>query len=178
MQRYSIYVIIVIVFAIRLAFLKISKENERAILASGGREYGVTNTKRITILHILFYFGSLVEALVKKVEFDKVSLIGLILVIFSMVVLYSVVNILKGIWTVKLMIAKGHKFNSHWLFDTFKHPNYFLNIIPELIGIALICHSTITSIVVLPLYMIVLYIRIKEENKLIETVIKPNGILK
>ncbi|MBL7574415.1 Uncharacterized protein YpbQ, isoprenylcysteine carboxyl methyltransferase (ICMT) family [Peptoniphilus asaccharolyticus DSM 20463] len=176
MQRYAIYAIIVIVFAIRLAFLKVSKRNERAILANGGMEYGVVNTKRITILHILFYFGSLIEAIVKRVEFDKVSLVGLILVIFSMVVLYSVVNILKGIWTVKLMIAKGHKFNSHWLFDKFKHPNYFLNIIPELIGIALICHSTITSIIILPLYMVVLYIRIREENYLIETVIKPNGI--
>lgn len=176
MEKYSIYVIVLLVFVIRLAFLKISKRNEKDILENGGEEYGVKNSKRITILHIIFYFGSLVEAIITKAEFDKISLIGLFLLTFSMFMLYIVVHLLDGIWTVKLMIAKNHKFNNHWLFEKVKHPNYFLNIVPELIGIGLICHSKITSIIVLPLYAIVLYIRIKEENTLIEKIIKPNGV--
>lgn len=49
------------VFVLRLAFLKISKKNEAAILANGGVEYGVENTKRLTVAHILFrlLYGSL-----------------------------------------------------------------------------------------------------------------------
>lgn len=73
------------------------------------------------------------------------------------------------------MVAKNHKFKDHWLFRTVKHPNYFLNIVPELVGIALIRHSKMVSIVVLPLYAIVLYIRIKEENMVLEAIIRPNG---
>ena len=45
--------IVLAVFVFRLVFLKISMKNEKAILANGGREYGVQNTKYITILHIL-----------------------------------------------------------------------------------------------------------------------------
>lgn len=88
--------------------------------------------------------------------------------------LYVVVHLLDGIWTVKLMIAKNHQFNNHWLFEKVKHPNYFLNIVPELIGLGLICHSFITCIIVFPFYAVVMYIRIKEENMLIEQIIKPN----
>ncbi len=175
MRKYSIYLIVLFVFAIRLAFLKISKRNEKAILENGGEEYGAANSKRITILHIIFYFGSLLEAVITKTEFDQISLVGVVFLTFSMIMLYIVVHLLDGIWTVKLMIAKNHKFNNHWLFEKVKHPNYFLNIVPELIGLGLLCHSVITSIIVLPLYAIVLYIRIKEENILIEQVIKPNG---
>ncbi len=176
MKSYIIYLIVLFIFIIRLLFLKISKTNEAKILENGGREYGITNTKILTILHIIFYFSSLFEAIIKKVEFDIFSLIGLVLIIFSMLMLYIVVKLLDGIWTVKLMIVKNHKFNNHFLFRSIKHPNYFLNILPELIGIALLCHSKITSMLVLPLYAIVMYIRIKEENMLIKEVIKPNGI--
>lgn len=178
MGKYVIYAIVIAVFVIRLAFLKISKKNEKNILENGGSEYGVKNSKRITILHIIFYFGSLIEAIISNTTFDKISFIGLCLLIFSMIMLYTVVKLLDGIWTVKLMVAKNHKFKDHWLFRTVKHPNYFLNIVPELVGIALICHSKMVSIVVLPLYAIVLYIRIKEENMVLETIIRPNGSYK
>lgn len=50
-----IFVIVALVFLIRLIFLKISIRNEKKILADGGREYGVENSKYITILYILFY---------------------------------------------------------------------------------------------------------------------------
>ena len=159
MERYAVYAIVIFVFVIRLAFLKISKKNEKNILENGGSEYGVQNSKRITILHIIFYFGSLIEAIVNHTVFDKVSLVGLCLLTFSMIMLYTVVRLLDGIWTVK-------------------HPNYFLNIVPELAGIGLICHSKVVSIFVLPLYAIVLYIRIKEENMVLKTIIKPNGSYK
>ena len=174
MERYSIYIIVLFVFAIRLAFLKISKKNEKNILANGGVEYGAVNSKRMTILHIIFYFGSLFEAIITKAKFDTISLIGVFFLTFSMIMLYMVVHLLEGIWTVKLMIAKNHQCNNHWLFEKVKHPNYFLNIVPELVGLGLICHSRITSIIVFPFYAVVMYIRIKEENALIEQVIKPN----
>ncbi len=176
MKQYAVYLIVIAVFVIRLMFLKVSKKNERNILENGGCEYGAENTKRITILHILFYFGSFTEAIVRRTQLDIVGLIGLGLLIFSMFMLYTVVKLLDGIWTVKLMVAKGHKFNNHFLFRVVKHPNYFLNILPELVGLGLLCHSKITSMIVLPLYVIVMYIRIREENEVIRTIIKPNGI--
>lgn len=176
-MQYLIYLIVISVFVLRLFFLKISKRNEKAILEAGGSEYGVKNTKRITILHILFYLCTLIEAIVRSAEFDVISMVGLVLIVFSMFMLYTVTRLLKGIWTVKLMVAKNHKFNNHWLFQMVKHPNYFLNIIPELIGLVLLTHGFISGMILGPLYALVLYIRIKEENMVIRDILIPNGIV-
>lgn len=176
MNRYVINVIVLLIFAIRLLFLKVSKKNEKQILADGGKEYGVRNSKHMTILHILFYLGCFIEAIIRKAEFDTLSMIGSGLLVFSICMLYVVTRLLEGIWTVKLMIVKNHKFNNHWLFRVVKHPNYFLNIIPELAGLTLLCHGFYTALAVSPFYAIVMYLRVKEENQLIKDVIKPNGI--
>ncbi|MDO5046496.1 isoprenylcysteine carboxyl methyltransferase family protein [Campylobacter sp.] len=174
-MQYNIQIIVLAIFIVRLAFLKLSKDNEKSILANGGREYGADNSKRLAILHVLFYFSCLAESIFKKAAFDTQSLVGFALVVFALLMLYVVTRLLKGIWTVKLMIAKEHKFNDHWLFRVVKHPNYFLNIAPELIGLALLCHAPYSAVVILPFYVFVLYKRIEEENRLIAEVIIPNG---
>ncbi|MGT2844592.1 isoprenylcysteine carboxyl methyltransferase family protein [Streptococcus hongkongensis] len=164
-------------FLIRLYFLKISIANEKRIKAEGGREFGVKNSQFITLLHILIYFFASLEAYLKMVTFDAISFLGLVLLIVSVFVLYKVTQLLTGIWTVKLMIVKNHRYVDHWLFRYVKHPNYFLNICPELIGIALLCHAQITAMLLFPCYAITLTVRIIEENRLIEEVIKPNGYM-
>ena len=90
------------------------------------------------------------------------------LVVFSMYMLYMVSRLLSPIWTVKLMVAKNHQYVDHWLFRNIKHPNYFLNIVPELVGIILVCQAWYTALLLLPIYAIIMYIRIIEENKIIE----------
>ena len=102
---------------------------------------------------------------------------GLGLLIFAMFMLYVVTKLLGEIWTVKLMLVKNHQFVDHWLFRYVKHPNYFLNIIPELIGLALLCHALLSFCILFPFYIIVLYNRIKEEEQLLREVIIPNGIV-
>lgn len=68
----------------------------------------------------------------------------------------------------KLMITPEQKINKSFIFKYFRHPNYFLNIIPELISIALICQAWFTLFVGLPLYLILLAIRIVQEEKLMK----------
>ncbi|SDL61179.1 isoprenylcysteine carboxyl methyltransferase family protein [Streptococcus equinus] len=171
-----IITIMLSMFFIRLVFLKLSIQNEREILAAGGREYGKQVSKVITLLHILFYFFALSEALLRKVHLDIVGLWGLILMLFSIFMLYTVTRLLGKIWTIKLMIANNHQYVDHWLFRYIKHPNYFLNIAPELIGVALLCHARYTTILILPFYMVAIYFRIRQENYLIKCLILPNGI--
>ncbi|MGT2784066.1 isoprenylcysteine carboxyl methyltransferase family protein [Streptococcus merionis] len=171
-----IIAIVLLVFGLRLFFLKRSIRNEKRILQNGGREYGAQNTKYITILHILFYLGCFSEALVHQTSMDFLSMFGLALLVASMVALCTVIHLLGDIWTVKLMILKDHKFVDHWLFRTIKHPNYYLNVIPELLGLALLCHAKWTFLALCPFYLVVLYRRIKEEERLIRDIIIPNGI--
>ncbi len=167
--------IVFAVFLLRLWFLKISIQHERLILKNSGREYGAKNTSYLTALHILFYLFSPVEALIKHSSVDLLGIIGIVFLVFSMGMLYLVQSILGEIWTVKLMIATNHTYNDHFLFRMIKHPNYYLNIIPELIGLTLLCHSWWTALLLTPFYTFVLWRRIKEEEELLETVILPNS---
>ncbi|HFU3788449.1 TPA: isoprenylcysteine carboxyl methyltransferase family protein [Streptococcus suis] len=166
--------LVICIFLVRIYFLKISIKNEKRILKNGGSEFGVQNTKLLTVVHILFYLSCLVEAVVRHAKFDTLSSLGLIFLLFSMGMLFWVTRLLGDIWTVKLMLVKDHRFVDHWLFRVVKHPNYFLNIIPELIGLALLCHATYSFLILFPVYMVILYRRIHEENNLLKTVIIPN----
>ena len=49
--------------------------------------------------------------------------------------LFIVIKTLGGIWTLKLFILPNHPIIKSGLYKVTKHPNYFLNIIPELIGV-------------------------------------------
>lgn len=112
-------------FIIRLVYLKLSIKNQKALRMNGATEYGVGVSKAITILHIILYFSALTEAIVKKALFTHISLLGLCLMIFSVIVLHTVTRLLGSIWTVKLMLANNHFYVDHWLFRVVKHPNYF-----------------------------------------------------
>ena len=169
-------VIFAAVSLFRLVFLRKSSQNEQDILAKGGMEYGVKNSTIMKYLHMLFYAVCFLELILKKPAFDFVSLLGAVLLLFSMFMLYLVAKLLGPVWTIKLMLVKDHKFVDHWLFRNVKHPNYFLNVVPELVGLALLSHAYFALFILLPIYCITLYVRIKEEEQLLKEVIIPNGI--
>lgn len=148
--------------------MRVSKQNEARIVADGGREYGAFNSKLMAIVRVLIYFGALGEFYYLDRSVNSLTFIGMGLVVFSMYMLYMVSRLLSPIWTVKLMVAKNHQYVDHWLFRNIKHPNYFLNIVPELVGIILVCQAWYTALLLLPIYAIIMYIRIIEENKIIE----------
>ncbi|MEQ9764211.1 isoprenylcysteine carboxyl methyltransferase family protein [Streptococcus jiangjianxini] len=173
-----IYLCLCLMFVMRLLFLRLSIRNEKAILANGGREYGAVVSKVITILHIGFYLAVAIEISLRQPTFDATSLLGLSLMIFSLAILKVVTSLLGDIWTIKLMVVNDHQFVDHWLFKTVKHPNYYLNIMPELIGICLLGHAWVSAVIIIPFYAIALMLRIREENRLLAEVIIPNTRLK
>ena len=75
---------------------------------------------------------------------------------------------LHRLWTVKLLIASDHVLNQSALFRWVRHPNYFLNILPELCGLALIMGAWIVLVLGLPCYLLVLRVRIKQEEEVMQ----------
>jgi isoprenylcysteine carboxyl methyltransferase (ICMT) family protein YpbQ len=164
----TLYIIFILIAIFRITVLLLSQKHEKQLLQQNATEYNRTNTKIIAILHTLFYFACFFEGIYRKTNWDSLTTIGLILVFLSYLVLLYVIHILGDYWTVKLIFAPDHKIIKNWLFDSIKHPNYFLNILPELVGVTLIFHAWITfSLLILP-YIFCLSIRIRSENKLIE----------
>lgn len=158
-----ITLILLLFFAVRLVSLFISIRNEKRILSQGGRQYGEINSKYLTIMHIAIYFFSFLETLVSTPSFNIVSIIGLSLLIFGYTFLFIVIKQLGPIWTLKLYILKDHKIVTSKLFKTVKHPNYYLSITPELIGVILLTQSYFTALLLIP-YGLLLYTRIRQEE--------------
>lgn len=154
----------IIIFLIRLYTLSISIQNEKRLIAAGAQQFGANTSKLLSAAHIAFYFGALIESYLRGAAFDGVSAFGLTLVVLSLGVLFYVIRELGEIWTVKIYIHPQHQLKQSWLFRHVRHPNYFLNIIPELIGIAFLCHAWTTLSFGLPIYGAILAVRIKQEE--------------
>jgi len=162
----SVTILFIICLIIRLVSLAKSMRNEKKLKAADAVEHGKLNSTVLTLAHVAFYFSCLYEGLDNPI--NSITFMGLGLFVFSMVMLWWVILSLGDIWTVKLIISKEQIVNHSNLFKYIRHPNYFLNVIPELVAISVICQAWNTLIFGLILYAIPLGIRIWQEEKIMK----------
>ncbi|TFF18222.1 hypothetical protein E3C22_21960 [Jiella endophytica] len=155
----------VIAVAIRLASVVISKRHEAALRADGAVEVGAGVSRLMAAAHVAFMLAGGLEAWLRQPVPDAVSVVGLAIYAFGIVMLFVVIRLLGRFWTVKVMIARDHALVTHKLFRAVRHPNYFLNILPELVGYALVLHAFWTLAIGLPLYLVVMWLRIRQEER-------------
>lgn len=171
--------ILIVIFlaaaAARIASVLVSKRHERQLRKQGAVEYGALNSTLLALAHTIFYFAALGEGWIRQTQFDAMSMIGLAIFVAAMLMLVWIVNILGDVWTVKIMIAPNHPISRHALFRTIRHPNYFLNILPELIGYALVFHAYFTLAIGLPVYLVILAIRIVQEERAMRDLFRGTG---
>ncbi len=148
----------------RVATLVISIRNERRLKENGAKEYGRTNSLVLGYLHTALYIGALIEGFRRNAPFDAVTAVGMLLYVIGAIGLVIVIQTLGRIWSLKLLIASDHILITHPLFRVMKHPNYFLGVLPELVGFLLTLHAYWTLAIGLPLYLISLAVRIREEE--------------
>jgi len=150
---------------LRVGSVAVSRRHEKALKAQGATEYGWSTSHLLAASHTLFYGGTLVEGLWRRTQPTPWTLVGLLLYGLAILALLLVWRELKGLWTVKLLIASDHPLNQSALFRWVRHPNYFLNILPELVGLALIMGAWIVLVIGLSLYLLVLRKRIVQEEQ-------------
>jgi isoprenylcysteine carboxyl methyltransferase (ICMT) family protein YpbQ len=153
---------------LRLGSVAVSMRHEKALKAHGAREYGRRTSHLLAAAHAMFYGGALVEGLWRSTQPTGWTTVGMLLYGMSIMALVLVWRELKGLWTVKLIIASDHTLNQSALFRWVRHPNYFLNIIPELVGLALIMGAWLVLVLGLPLYLLVLRVRIMQEEQVMQ----------
>ena len=155
----------IITLIIRLSTIALSKRHEKTLKAQGAIEYDPQTSQILALAHFTFYSSGFLEALLFSRETDALSCFGIALWIASMGVLWSVIRTLGALWTVKIIIAPYHEFKRTGCFRLVRHPNYFLNLIPELIGYACALQCWYTLCLGLPLYGIILAKRIRVEEQ-------------
>ncbi len=163
-----ICIVFVIAIMNRLNFYFISKKNEKRLLKKGGKEYGKECTRALATIHTVFYFASFVEGYFRRLQCDTLCLIGICLITVSFMILMLVMNDTGKYWTIKIILADDSILNTNWLLRYSKYPNYYINAVPELLGITLLFHSWFTMFVFILPYSICLYLRISQEKHLID----------
>jgi isoprenylcysteine carboxyl methyltransferase (ICMT) family protein YpbQ len=149
---------------LRLASVFVSRQNEARLRAQGAEEYGARNSKLIVVLHTAFYIAVLLEGGWRGSQLDALTWVGVALYFFAMLALAYVIYELRGLWTIKVLIVPDHALKQSWLFRSLRHPNYYLNIIPELFALVLIMKAWLTLVILYPCYLMALICRIRIEE--------------
>lgn len=143
----------------------ISFRNEKRLRQAGAVEYGRLNTTLIGVAGVPWLVALFVEGFLRSTQFDGITVVGIVIHVLSMVALFYVIYALGDLWTGRVLIAPEHRLVTNWLFRTVKHPNYFLNGIPELIGLTLIFKAWITAAIFGPIFVVLIAWRIKVEEQ-------------
>ncbi|GGA95186.1 isoprenylcysteine carboxyl methyltransferase family protein [Allosediminivita pacifica] len=156
---------ILVAGAVRFLSLGVSIRNERRLKAEGAVEHGAGTSALLAAVHVVYYLAAYAEGLVRMPPVDWVTLAGMAVWGFSICALFWVIGVLGRFWTVKLIVAKDHALTENRLFRWLRHPNYFLNILPELVGLALVLHAWWTLAIGFPVYVVILAMRIRQEER-------------
>lgn len=152
--------------SLRLASLAISARNEHALRNAGAVEHGARTSRALALAHVIYYLAAIAESAYTGTRPTWTPGAGLVLYALSICALFWVIITLGRLWTVKLFIVPHHRLETNWVFRRIRHPNYFLNIIPELVGFALVIQAWGTLACGLPLYLVLLSARIRQEERI------------
>lgn len=153
------------VILLRLGELVLTRRNEKWLLQNGAIEYGQKHYPFIIALHVLFFISLIAEYLI--VRTTPYSLPLLILFLILIAVKAWVILSLGKFWNTKIYCIPHYPLVKKGLYKYLKHPNYII-VVAEIAIIPLIFHLYYTAIIFTILNAIVLFVRIKAENKALE----------
>jgi len=142
----------------------VSKRNEKWLRENGAKEYGESHYKYFIILHTLFFISLITEFNLLKDNHSTINYIALILFAIVQCFRLSIFFSLGKNWNTRILVIPGSKPIKKGLYKYFRHPNYVLVII-EIFTIPLSFSLFYTLIVFSLLNLLLLKVRITEENK-------------
>ncbi|MBS1493807.1 MAG: isoprenylcysteine carboxyl methyltransferase [Bacteroidetes bacterium] len=161
-------VVIGIVILQRLVELVISKKNEKWLLANGAIEYGASHYKYIVLLHTFFFISIIVEFIV----FDRgkdLNILNYSFLVFFILLQLGRVWVLSSLgkyWNTKIFRIKDRQLIKKGPYKFLKHPNYVV-VVLEIAVLPLTFNLYYTGIIFTILNALMLSVRIKEENKVL-----------
>ncbi len=153
------------IILLRIGELFLSGSNEKWLLQKGAIEFGQKHYSFIVMLHILFILSLIVEYYSKQ---DTTFSLPLLIFYFLVLSFKAWVILSLGkFWNTKIYHIPNIPLQKNGPYAYFKHPNYLVVMI-EIAVIPLIFHLYITAILFSILNSIMLFVRIKEENKVLK----------
>ncbi len=147
---------------LRVGELLISRKHEHWLVAHGAVEYGKAHYPFMIAVHTLF-FVSLITEHILTARNDYNGYLLLLFVILTLIKSW-IVHELGIFWTTKIYRIPGCPLIRKSIYRYFDHPNYAIVMI-EIPLIPLIFHLYYTAVIFSLLNIVILTVRIREENK-------------
>lgn len=153
----------------RLTELVIAKRNERWMKAHGAYEVGEKHYKRIVALHVLFLLSLLIE--VQRFGSEEPGWWPLPFAVFMMaqVIRFWALCSLGRFWNTKILVLPGANVVERGPYRFLRHPNYII-VATEILTIPLIFGAYVTAFLFTGLNILVLSVRIRQEEKALREV--------
>lgn len=152
------------VILLRIGELALSKSNEKWLLQNGAVEYGQRHYPFIVALHALFIISLIFEY--SRQPDPTHSIIFIIFYFLLLAFKTWVILSLGKFWNTKIFHIPDIPLVRKGPYNYFKHPNYLI-VVAEIATIPMIFHLYFTAITFTLLNAIMLFVRIKEENKVL-----------
>ncbi len=162
------YSFLVFIILERISELILSKRNEKWLRENGAKEYGKEHYKYFILLHTLFLISLILEFSFKHNGFNYsyINYYGLLIFLIAQFFRLSVLISLGRYWNTRILVIPDSKPIKKGLYKYFRHPNYGIVVI-EFITIPLSFSLYFTLLVFSVLNLILLMVRITEENEAI-----------
>jgi methyltransferase len=147
----------------RLSELYVSHKNEKWLSANGGIQYGQKHYPFMIALHAAF-IGSIIAEYWWRGG-TPVHWLFLVLYLLVLSFKYWALRSLGNYWNTKIYRIPGAEPVKKGPYKLFKHPNY-MEVVCEIAIIPLIFHLYYTAIIFSVLNAIMLWVRIRAENKI------------
>lgn len=162
-----IFFIIFIIFLLlqRLFELYIAKRNEKWMLERGAVEFGQVHYKWFVLMHILFFFSIITEVVFHSFQ-QEINISWIFVWLFIMMQLARIwcIGSLGRFWNTKIIVLENVILIKKGPYRWVRHPNYIIVLI-ELFVIPFMFHAYFTAIIFPTLHILLLMIRIPEEEK-------------
>jgi methyltransferase len=143
-----------------------ARQNEKWLRVNGAKEYGREHYKYFIILHALFLASLVTEFNIRftGLNFSIINYLSLLTFVVLQFFRLSIFISLGKYWNTRILVIPDSKPVKKGLYKYFRHPNYGIVII-EIITVPLSFSLYYTLIIFSLFNLLLLNIRIKEENK-------------
>lgn len=148
----------------RLVELKIAKNNEKWMKSRGGIEKGRQHYKWFVLLHVCFFGSIIVETSVINNEVFSINYVLLFIFLTAQAGRFWCIQSLGRFWNTKVIVLPGVIHLKKGPYKYVKHPNYII-VAAELFVIPLFVGAVMTAILYPILHLLLLRVRIPEEEK-------------
>jgi methyltransferase len=145
----------------RLLELRLSRRHERVLRARGAVERGREHYPLIVALHVLWLLSTLIEGVLRGPVLWPVPLALFLLV---QPLRYWAILTLGENWNTRILVVPGARLVCRGPYKYFKHPNYLV-VVVEIATFPLIFGAWVTAVVFSTLNAVLLFVRIREENR-------------